>query len=155
MQRKGEIGAEFPYWRVYIFLAAAVFIALVTIPEALLKPQLDTQALENEIYNNRLFTALSHRERMTNELSVGIINTLDEAKVQKAFDVGLGERLGFVVVIDDKPVYVDQRFYEDARPLAPGRYKLFAEQRPVLHHDTRQLTSAAIEQVYNPRILEP
>lgn len=150
--RKGQLAEAVVFWIFYIILTGAVVYVIVSTPATVFSRVTDTQQLENAIFAERMYDKVAGQSALTQRVYPGILaskTAWDKQRIMNAFaTAGTPRGIGFKLTLDGQEAYFDERFYKEAKPLSPVRYKSFVETRPVWLQDKQEFAALTIDQVY-------
>ncbi|MBD3361313.1 hypothetical protein GF358_00820 [Candidatus Woesearchaeota archaeon] len=142
-------------WLVYIPLTAVVVFIITYIPSVVLGNAAKTDQLENIVFSERIYNKMSIYDPLLFRTYPGHTckqGCFDQKFITNSFDnSGSAREMGFKLIFDNKEIFFNRDFYDDAVVLAPVRYDLFIEQRPVFVVDTGDIENLEIVQVYSGR----
>lgn len=142
--KKGALSEEAVYIVVCFVVTSLIFAGIFLIPESTLKYSLETNNLENQIYNERIYNEISNTELYTKRLQKGVITNFNSDALQNSFNEN--KKIGFRLDIGGNEIFFNQDFFEYAKPLTPIRFKAFEQKRNVVFKGQNVLQ---IEQVYD------
>lgn len=143
-------------WLVYIIVTGIVVFVITYIPTVILGKAVQTQSLENMVFAERVFNKFSSYDPLLFRSYPGFTCAgfcFDEKLINDSFDNSDSLReIGFKLGLEDKSIFFNRVFYEDAVVLSPVRYDRFVEERPVILKDRNSVGKLVIDQVYSGRM---
>lgn len=143
-------------WLLYISMTAIIVFIITYIPTIILSSAAKTQQLENIVFSERIYNKMSIYDPLLFRTYPGHTckqGCFDQKFINTSFDnLDSARQMGFKLTFDQKSIFFNKDFYDDAVVLAPVRYDLFVEERPVLVVDTDRVEKLVIEQVYSGRL---
>jgi len=137
--------ADTLYWLFYIPLTFVVILSLVLTPARMLDQAVQPYQLDAAIMERRLTTSLYDYDHVLGT-RYGVLT--DSPKQAASFSMS-EKAFAYKISIGQQEYFGNKKFYKDARPLVPLRYKNF-EKLETYVSNGKEIT-VKIDQVYPPR----
>ncbi len=133
MHNKGTISENIIYLAIYLVMSLMIVYLIKIVPTTIFAKTIQTQEQESIIYTERIYDFLSEKDEHTRQTIIGKASQLK--KINQEFnDFNSIKHFAALIEFNNEKEYYNQEFYEDAAPLAPGKYKLFTAEKPTLNN---------------------
>lgn len=141
---------DFLYFFFYVGLTFTISFVLVQIPDSILNDRLQTGNLGQVIDNDRVNTMLAYKDPYSGRFDydkISSANLINNQTAQNLIIFPDKERALFLS-LDGKKAYMNKKYYDIAKPLAPIRYTSLVNRRQVEDQKDKSFKILTIEQVY-------
>jgi len=141
---------DFLYFFFYVALSFTVMLVLVQIPDSILNDRLQTGNLAQVIDNDRVNAMLAFKNPYSGLLDYQKISSADAVSNQTVQNLIIfpDKERALFLSLDGKKAYMNKKYYDIAKPLAPIRYTSLVNRRQVEDQKDKSLKILTIEQVY-------
>lgn len=151
LNKRGTISENIIYLAIYLVISLSIIQLIKVVPASIFSKTIEVQEQENIIYAERIYEFLSEKDSHTKQTRTGKIEKLKDLS-QEFNDFNSIKYFGAMATLDNKWSYYNQEFYEDAAPLAPGKYKLYINSKPIIRQGNNTLMN--ISTVFSTKLRE-